>query len=105
MSRYFFSVQAKQDLKQIVDRIARDNPTAARPDIVRSLYDWMLQIASVTIAWGLFGMASATCSIKLILLLKYNSRFFARGASQFGKNIGRLKSRLYKQSPPTWTLC
>ncbi len=30
MSRYFFSIQAKQDLKQIVDRIARDNPAAAR---------------------------------------------------------------------------
>lgn len=30
MSRYFFSIQAKQDLKQIVARIARDNPTAAR---------------------------------------------------------------------------
>jgi toxin ParE1/3/4 len=30
MSRYFFSIQAKQDLQQLVDRIARDNPTAAK---------------------------------------------------------------------------
>jgi hypothetical protein len=37
---------------------------------------WMLQIASVQITWILFGMAIAYCSIKLILLLKYNSRFF-----------------------------
>lgn len=30
MNRYFFSIQAKQDLKQVVDLIARDNPAAAR---------------------------------------------------------------------------
>ncbi|GAA6622642.1 hypothetical protein [Scytonema sp. NUACC26] len=35
---------------------------------------WMLQIASVPIAWGLFGMAIAYCSIKLFLLLQ--STFF-----------------------------
>lgn len=40
---------------------------------------WMLQIASVQITWILFGMAIAYCSIKLILFLKYNSRFFTFG--------------------------
>lgn len=30
MSRSFFALQAKQDLKDITDRIARENPTAAK---------------------------------------------------------------------------
>lgn len=30
MSRSFFAAQAKQDLKDITDRIARENPTAAK---------------------------------------------------------------------------
>lgn len=30
MSRSFFAVQAKQDLKEMTDRIARENPAAAK---------------------------------------------------------------------------
>jgi plasmid stabilization system protein ParE len=30
MSRYFFSIEAKKDLKEISYRIAQENPTAAK---------------------------------------------------------------------------